>query len=316
MKKYILFLLVGVLFTPITQAQHFFKFKVPQEKTYDDKVVFKCDDGYFTKNENGNYVVGAAKVDWSKMVYVYMSNSIVDSFNAYNLYQSVHVLADGHDFSISKKATWESIKILKGLSVRMMDEDKVIQEGEIIRLRVVVYRKEGTSMKTYSFKDKEKTLNLESLMREKGLENGDMLILTAITAEFPTGRKNVPGVTIQIVSQEDLREEEVTKDINKIDKTYKIYSTSVKGGYFIKGKVLENNHATFDEVNLGTSEDAAEVAKILKSAGIMGMVGVWEIYLPTGQLYARGTISYNTELSTYKLDNNWVLLNKEEALTE
>jgi uncharacterized membrane protein (UPF0182 family) len=94
------------------------------------------------------------------------------------------------------------------------------------------------------------------------------------------------------------------------------YSTPVKGGYFIKGKVLENNHATFDEVNLGTSEDAAEVAKILKSAGIMGMVGVWEIYLPTGQLYARGTISYNTELSTYKLDNNWVLLNKEEALTE
>lgn len=315
MKKYILFLLVGVIFSPASQAQHFFKFKVPQEKTYDDKVVFKCDDGYFTKNENGNYVVGALKVKAGNMIYAIKNNLVIDSFSAWNLYHPTQINCEGYKFSKATKATWESIKVLKNLNVTLMDEDKVLEEGEIIKLTLVVSRKKGTRTKTFSMKDK-KSLDLKSFMREEELEKGDMVILTGIQVKFPDGNKKVPGVSILISSEEDLREEEATKDFNKIDKTYKIYSTAVKEGYFIKGKVLENNYATFDEAHLGTSEDAAEVAKILKSAGIMGMIGAWEIYLPTGQLFARGTILYNPELSTYRLDNSWVLFNKKESLTE
>ena len=133
MKKIVLFLLVGLFTSQYLQAQHFFKFKLPQEKSYDDKVSFKCDDGFFTKNENGNYVVGSEKVVWSKMIYVIKSNLVIDSFSTDNLYMKCQIVAEGHNFSQKTKATWESVKVLKNLSCNLMDEDKVLEVGEITR---------------------------------------------------------------------------------------------------------------------------------------------------------------------------------------
>ena len=314
-------ILFGLFLSQGLQAQHFFKFKIPVEKTYDDKVSFKCDSGYFTKNENGNYFITMGKIHKEKTIYVLKSNQIIDSFQSNNLYNSVHFVADGHRFiqeNRAIKATWESMKILKNIRIEIMDEDKLVETAEITRLTLVVSRKEWVGTRTLSFKKEDETeIELSNFGNQKELLPGDLVIVTGINIQLENGSNmKIIGYTIHIASEEDLLEEEATKEYSKVERTFKIYDSHLKEGYFLKGKVLENNHAQFDELNLGTSPNAVAIAKVIKSANIEAMVGPWEIYLPTGQLFAKGTISYDPKLSVYKLDNNWVQLVEKEILKE
>mgnify|MGYP007079447924 CR=1 FL=1 len=302
---------------PFIQAQHFFKFKVPAEKTYDDKVSFKCDKGYFTKNENGNYVVPTEKIPNRKTVYAIKNNLVIDSFDVKNLYMQYRLTSDNFNVSQKSMATWDEVKILKNLRFELRDEGKVLKEIKISKIVVVVSKKDGVRTKSFSYKEFKNELNIEDLIRGGIMESGDLLIFTGITiVDTLDVKKKVPGYTIHIGSEEDMLEEKATKEFTKTEKTVKIYNTTLKEGYYLKGKVLENNHATFNELDLGSSQNASEIAKVIKSANITAMIGAWEIYLPTGQLYAKGNISYSPDLGTYKLDDDWELVTKIEKAQE